>query len=82
MADPVTPHFVNDIGAEKVHIGVRKFNCMGAHPPYDHPHVFLEMGSDDQIICPYCSTLYIYDSNLEPQETDPPFCFHEEEDAA
>ena len=35
--------------------------CVGAMPPFDHPHVFLDMGDDDEIICPYCSTLYRHD---------------------
>jgi uncharacterized Zn-finger protein len=39
---------------------VREFQCIGAAPPYDHPHVYLDMGSDDEIICPYCSTRYRY----------------------
>ena len=32
--------------------------CVGANPPFDHPHVFLDLGNDNEIICPYCSTLY------------------------
>lgn len=76
MADPVVPHFCNDIGAEKIHIGVKEFQCMGAQPPYDHPHIFLDMGEDNQVICPYCSTLYLYDSNMEPEESDPPYCHY------
>jgi uncharacterized Zn-finger protein len=57
MADRLVPHFANDQGAEKIYIGVREFQCMGARPPHDHPHVYLDMGSDSQILCPYCSTL-------------------------
>ena len=47
---------------------------MGARPPFDHPHIFLDMGSDHQVICPYCSTLYVYDPRLKPDESDPPGC--------
>ena len=74
MADPITPHFANDLGVEKIYIGVKKFQCMGARPPFDHPHVFLDMGSDTQAICPYCSTLYIHDSKLGPTDSDPIGC--------
>lgn len=74
MADKVVPHFANDIGVEKVTIGVKEFKCMGARPPYDHPHVFLDMGADSQILCPYCSTLYVYDSRLTATESDPADC--------
>jgi uncharacterized Zn-finger protein len=72
MAHSVIPHFANDAGAEKITIGVKEFQCMGARSPFDHPHVFLDMGSDDQIICPYCSTLYRYDKRLGEAESDPP----------
>lgn len=70
------PHFCNDIGVEKIHIGVKEFKCMGARPPSDHPHIYLDMGSDDQIVCPYCSTLYMFDPNLGPEQSDPPYCLH------
>ena len=39
--------------------------CVGANPPFDHPHVFLDLGNDNEIICPYCSTLYRYAADLE-----------------
>jgi len=82
MADPVIPHFKNDLGVEKIHIGVKKFKCMGASAPFDHPHVFLDMGDDNEIVCPYCSTLYVYDSALGPTETVPAGCYVEMKDEA
>ncbi len=81
MAKIGVPHFHNEIGVEKIHIGVREFQCMGARPPMDHPHVYLDMGGDDQIVCPYCSTLFIYDANLRPDQTDPPYCLFEPQEA-
>ncbi|MBI1648945.1 zinc-finger domain-containing protein [Hyphomicrobium sulfonivorans] len=74
MASSLVPHLANDDGVEKIFVGVRELNCMGARPPFDHPHVFLDMGSDGQILCPYCSTLYLYDPRLAADETDPPGC--------
>lgn len=74
MAAHFVPHLANDQGAEKIFIGVKRFNCMGARPPYDHPHVYLDMGADNQIICPYCSTLYVHDARLAETETDPAGC--------
>jgi uncharacterized Zn-finger protein len=65
MADHIVPHFHNEIG-------VKEFMCVGAKPPFDHPHVFLVMGDDDEKICPYCSTLYRYKAGLAPIETVPP----------
>lgn len=72
MAHGFLPHLANDAGADKVFVGVKELNCMGARPPFDHPHVFLDMGADNQILCPYCSTLYVFDPRLKATETDPP----------
>jgi uncharacterized Zn-finger protein len=74
MADHIVPHIANDLGVEKVFVGVKELQCMGARAPFDHPHVFLDMGADTQILCPYCSTLYVYDARLHADETDPPDC--------
>jgi len=71
MAHAQIPHFANDTGAERIFIGVKEFQCMGARAPYDHPHVYLDMGSDGQILCPYCSTLYIHDPRLGAEESEP-----------
>ncbi|MGY3357905.1 putative Zn-finger protein [Bradyrhizobium sp. GM0.4] len=58
MSDHVVPHFHNDAGVPVIEIGSQEFMCVGANPPFDHPHVFLDLGNDNEIICPYCSTLY------------------------
>lgn len=74
MAQSTIPHFQNDQGAEQIHIGVKEFMCCGANEPHDHPHVFLDMGAEAQIVCPYCSTLYIHDDELRPGQTRPDGC--------
>ena len=74
MADIRTPHFHNTAGHSAVRVGVREFMCIGARPPFDHPHVFLDMGDDDEMVCPYCSTLYRYSPDLAPGQTDPADC--------
>ena len=77
MAAHAIPHFCNDQGVEKVLIGVKEFQCMGAKPPHDHPHVFLDMGAESQIICPYCSTLFVKDKSLGPAQCDPRSALYE-----
>jgi len=72
MADSAVPHFQNDAGVHRIDIGVREFMCEGATPPFDHPHVFLDMGDETEIVCPYCSTLYRYRADLGPTDSDPP----------
>ncbi|WP_163271445.1 zinc-finger domain-containing protein [Chelativorans alearense] len=79
MAGFETPHFHNTNGYRAVEIGVKEFMCVGANPPNDHPHVFLDMGDDEERICPYCSTLYHYNAKLEAHETVPEGCLFREE---
>ena len=43
-------------------------------PPFDHPHVYLDMGDADEIICPYCSTLYRLDHSLNSHAARPAEC--------
>jgi uncharacterized Zn-finger protein len=74
MADNVVPHFHNDAGVPVIEIGSQEFMCVGANPPFDHPHVFLDLGNDSEIICPYCSTLYRFAADLAAGEARPPEC--------
>ncbi len=62
MAEKGVPHFHNEAGVPKVRVGSKEFMCIGAKPPFDHPHVFLDMGGETEIVCSYCSTLYVYDA--------------------
>jgi uncharacterized Zn-finger protein len=71
MAQAQITKLVNNAGVAEIKIGVKEFECMGASEPYDHPHVYLDMGKETEIICPYCSTLYRYDSGLKSHETKP-----------
>ena len=78
MADQVVPHFHNDLGVQVIEIGAKKFMCMGALPPQDHPHVFCDMGGDIEYVCPYCSTLYRHNPALAPDQARPAECeFHD-----
>jgi uncharacterized Zn-finger protein len=74
MADAVVPHFHNDLGVAVIEIGAREFMCVGAKPPFDHPHVYCDMGDDAEYICPYCSTLYRHNPALKSNEARPPEC--------
>jgi uncharacterized Zn-finger protein len=74
MADRIIPHFHNDPGVAVIEIGAQEFMCVGAKPPFDHPHVFLDLGGDDEIICPYCSTLFRFDKTLGAGAARPAEC--------
>lgn len=74
MADDPVPHFHNSAGVPAIDIGAREFKCIGALPPFDHPHVFLDMGGDAETVCPYCSTVYRYDPELAAGASRPADC--------
>ena len=71
MAHASVPHFHNTQGLRRIAIGSKEFQCIGALPPFDHPHVYLDMGKDSEIVCPYCSTHYVYSSRLTPGTAAP-----------
>ncbi|MHB1102034.1 MAG: zinc-finger domain-containing protein [Devosia sp.] len=71
MAHSSTPHFHNTEGLARIDVGSREFMCIGALPPFDHPHIFLDMGKDNEIVCAYCSTLYVYDPALADGTSEP-----------
>lgn len=82
MAEKSVPHFANSTGLPVIRVAAREFKCIGAKPPFDHPHIFLDMGGDDEIICPYCSTLYRYDATLKSAICAPANALWEEHEAA
>lgn len=81
MAQHTTPHFHNSEGLARIEIGSKEFMCVGAKPPFDHPHVFLDMGADNEVVCPYCSTLYVYDAGLPAGTSEPISAIFHLEDA-
>lgn len=80
MAASTIPHFHNQPGVRIIHTGAREFMCIGALPPFDHPHIFIDMGDDNEAVCSYCSTLYRYDPALAPGTSNPAECvWHDNE---
>ncbi|MGE3992551.1 zinc-finger domain-containing protein [Pseudorhodoplanes sp.] len=74
MADHAVPHFHNEPGEAVIDVGSKEFMCIGARPPFDHPHIFCDMGDDNEIICEYCSTLFRYDPTLGATASRPAGC--------
>jgi uncharacterized Zn-finger protein len=50
MAHGSTPHFHNTEGLRSIEVGSKEFQCVGALPPFDHPHIFLDMGKDSEVV--------------------------------
>jgi len=74
MAQQAIAHFQNDLGVNEIKIGVKEFMCCGASEPHDHPHVFLDMGAGSDVVCPYCSTLFTHNPELETNQCEPDGC--------
>ena len=77
MTDHPTPHFHNDMGVPVIEVGSKQFMCTGARPPHDHPHIYIDMGDETEIVCSYCSTLYRHNASLTPTEANPPEAAYE-----
>jgi uncharacterized Zn-finger protein len=71
MAAIGTPKYHNEMGVAVINVGSREFNCVGALPPFDHPHIYIDMGAETEAVCAYCSTLYRFDPGLEPAAASP-----------
>tara|TARA_R110002126_G_scaffold70462_4_gene177351 strand:- start:1723 stop:1971 length:249 start_codon:yes stop_codon:yes gene_type:complete len=82
MAGHKMPYFHNSAGYPAIEIGTKKFMCIGAKPPFDHPHEYLEMGDDTEIVCPYCSTLFKYREHIGLHDSAPFGCIWEDESVA
>ena len=76
MADDDYAKLKNDHGAPEIRIGLKKFKCIGVSPPHDHPHIYLDMGDDDTILCPYYAGVFRFDARLSPSESNPPGCLY------
>lgn len=72
MAERIVPHFHNTAGVREIEIGAREFMCIGVLPPFDHPHIYIDLGGDSEAICTYCSTLFRFNAALEPAACIPP----------
>ena len=70
-----TPHFHNQPGLPSIKVAAKEFMCIGALPPFDHPHIFIDMGNETDIVCSYCSTRFVHDSALKTP-CEPAECFY------
>ena len=75
------PKFHKEAGAPIVRIGWREFKCiLATMPPQDHPHVYLNMGNANEIVCPYCASLFRFDPSLGAREAEPASCGYSDAD--
>lgn len=71
---PESPPFFNEMGVKSIEVGVAAFDCIGALPPHDHPRVYLNLGDQAGILCPYCSTEFRLNAALGGDQTNSGNC--------
>lgn len=64
----------NDDGISEILIGMKEFECIGVSPPHDHPHIYLNMGLSNAMLCPYCATGFHFSAELAPDGIHPANC--------
>ncbi len=69
------PRFHNEPGVARIRVGVKQFMCIGALPPFDHPHIFIDIGQSNEAICPYCGTVFVHEGGLGAS-CDPVECLY------
>ena len=53
---------------ETVYVDGRRVACDGGGGALGHPRVFLEMGTRDEVVCPYCSRRFVLADDAEDAE--------------
>jgi len=49
---------VSNIVHEVLHVKSKKVSCDGSKSASTHPLVYLNMGDNDHVVCPYCSKYF------------------------
>ena len=74
MTEHIVPHFHNDVGVAVIEIGAKEFMCIGALPPFDHPHVFCDMGDETNSSARIVRRSIATIAALDPHAARPPEC--------
>ncbi len=53
---------------EILHVNSKKVSCDGAKGASTHPLIYLDMGKNDFVVCPYCSKFFTVKKQKNPQE--------------
>jgi uncharacterized Zn-finger protein len=56
---------------ETLHVNSKKISCNGGSTALGHPLVYLNMGKNDYVICPYCSKYFTIKSKAKPSSPKP-----------
>ena len=56
------------LAAQTIFTNDSRVACNGGGGALGHPRVYLEMGGEAQVECPYCDRLFVYDPEKARQE--------------
>ena len=54
-----SPEIKKEQNKDVEYVTSKKLSCKGVDGPSGHPKIYLDMGDDKKILCPYCSKLFI-----------------------
>ena len=60
MSDVISKPAVATEPPEIIYVASTRVACDGGQGALGHPRVYLEMGEEDRVECPYCDRLYVY----------------------
>lgn len=60
----------NQIAFEVLHVKTKKVSCDGSKNMSTHPLVYLNMGDEDHVICPYCSKYFTTSQSYPDQQVN------------
>ena len=60
MSDVISKPAVATEPPEIIYVASTRVACDGGEGALGHPRVYLEMGEEDRVECPYCDRLYVY----------------------
>ena len=52
------PDIKDELNSDVEFVNSKKVSCDGGGGALGHPKVYLEMGDENEIVCPYCSKLF------------------------
>ena len=58
------PEIKEELNSDIEFVKSKKVSCDGGGGVLGHPKVYLEMGDQNEIICPYCSKLFRITQNF------------------
>ena len=71
MAHESTPHSTIPKALPGSRSGPRNSSVWAPCPPLTIPTSISHMGKDNEIVCPYCSTLYVFNKALAAGTSEP-----------